>query len=105
MEWYWSLLLLLGSFFLLVALGLPVVFAFFGVNAIFLWAYMGSAGFHLMIDGIYGSLSVFVLLPITLFILMGEVMFRSGIATRMIDALDRSLGRLPGCLALLSVAS
>jgi tripartite ATP-independent transporter DctM subunit len=105
MEWYWSLALLLGSFFFLVALGLPVVFAFFGVNAIFLWAYMGSAGFQLMIDGIYGSLSVFVLLPITLFILMGEVMFRSGIASRMIDALDRWLGRLPGRLALLSVGS
>ena len=105
MEWYWSLALLLGSFFLLVALGLPVVFAFFGVNVIFLWVFMGSAGLELMIDSIYGSLSVFVLLPITLFILMGEVMFRSGIATQMIDALDRWLGRLPGRLALLSVGS
>ena len=105
MEWYWAFLLLMGSFFLLIALGIPVVFAFFGVNILFLWVFMGDAGLDLMIDSIYGSLSVFVLLPITLFILMGEILFRSGIALKMIDTLDRWLGRLPGRLALLSVGS
>jgi tripartite ATP-independent transporter DctM subunit len=66
---------------------------------------MGDAGLELLIDSIYGSLAVFVLLPITLFILMGEVLFRSGIAMQMVDTLDRWLGRLPGRLALLAVGS
>ena len=105
MEWYAAFLLLMGSFFALIVLGVPVVFAFFSVNIFFLWIFMGEAGLELMIDSIYGSLSVFVLLPITLFILMGEVLFRSGIAMQMIDTLDKWLGRLPGRLALLSVAS
>lgn len=105
MEWYWSFLLLMGSFFGLIILGVPVVFAFFGVNVVFLTVLMGDPGLELLIDSIYGSLSVFVLLPITLFILMGEVLFRSGVAMRVVDAVDKWLGRLPGRLALLAVGS
>ena len=104
-EWYVALLLLMGSFFLLVILGIPIVFAFLGVNIFFLGLFMGEAGFELLISSVYGSLSIFVLLPITLFILMGEVLFRTGVAMKMIEALDTWLGRVPGRLALLSVAS
>jgi tripartite ATP-independent transporter DctM subunit len=105
MEWYWAFALIMGSFFLLIVLGVPVVFAFFAVNLVFLQVFMGDAGLELLIDSIYGSLAVFVLLPITLFILMGEVLFRSGIAMQMVDTLDKWLGRLPGRLALLAVGS
>jgi tripartite ATP-independent transporter DctM subunit len=104
-EWYTAFALLMASFFALVLLGIPVVFAFFGVNVIFLGYFMGSAGFELLIDSVYGSLSVFVLLPITMFILQGEILFRTGLVTRMIDALDSWLGSVPGRLALLAVGS
>jgi len=40
-----------------------------------------------------------------MFVLLGEVMFQSGMGFRMIDVLDKWLGRLPGRLGLLSVAS
>ncbi len=106
MEWYWSLTLIMGSFFALLFVGVPVVFSFFAVNIVGMYLLMGGiAGVEQMINSAYGGLTVFVLLPITLFILMGEVMFRAGVATRMIDALDKWLGNLPGRLALLSVAS
>jgi len=104
-EWYVAFFLLMGSFFSLVLLGVPVVFSFFGVNIVFLGYFMGSAGFELFIDSVYGSLSNFVLLPITLFILMGEILFRTGIATRMIEALDTWLTEIPGRLSLLAVGS
>ena len=103
MEWYTAFSLLMASFFALVLLGLPVVFAFFGTNVIFLGYFMGAAGFELLIDSVYGSLSVFVLLPITMFILQGEILFRTGLVTKMIDALDGWLGSVPGRLALLAV--
>src|SRR5260370_41297469 len=96
MEWYAAFSLLMASFFVLVLLGLPVVFAFFGTNVIFLGYFMGAAGFELLIDSVYGSLSVFVLLPITMFILQGEILFRTGLVTKMIDALDSWLGSVPG---------
>jgi tripartite ATP-independent transporter DctM subunit len=34
---------------------------------------------------------------------MGEIMFHSGVAPKMMDVLDKSLGRLPGRLSLLAV--
>jgi tripartite ATP-independent transporter DctM subunit len=43
------------------------------------------------------------MLPIPLFILMGEVMFRTGVAPRMIETLDKWIGRVPGRLSLLTV--
>src|SRR5260370_36885033 len=95
----------MASFFALVLLGIPVVFAFFGTNVIFLIYFMGSAGFDLLIDSVYGSLSVFVLLPITMFILQGEILFRTGLVTLMIAALDSYLASAPGRVALLAVRS
>jgi tripartite ATP-independent transporter DctM subunit len=105
MEWWVAFLLIMGSFFVLVMLAVPIVFAFFAVNVVFVLIIQGRAGLELMVDGIYGSLTVFTLLPITLFILMGEVLFRSGIAFKMIDTIDQWLGNLPGRLSLLAVAS
>ena len=105
MEWYTAFSLLMASFFVLVLLGVPVVFAFFGTNVIFLGYFMGAGGFELLIDSVYGSLSVFVLLPITMFILQGEILFRTGLVTKMIDALDSWMGAVPGRLALLAVGS
>jgi tripartite ATP-independent transporter DctM subunit len=49
------------------------------------------------------SLSRFTLLPITMFVLLGQVMFRSGMGMNMLDALGKWLGRLPGRLALIAV--
>ena len=106
MEWYWSIALILGALFTLLFVGVPVVFAFFAVNIVGMFLLMGGeAGLEQMVNSAYGSLTVFVLLPITLFVLMGEVMFRAGVAARMIDALDKWLGNLPGRLSLLAVAS
>ena len=99
------LLLLMGTFFLLVLLGIPIVFAFLGVNVFFLGLFMGEAGFELLIDSVYGSLSVFVLLPITMFILQGEILFRTG----LVDEDDRGsrqlAGAVPGRLSLLAVGA
>ena len=105
MEWWVAFLLIMGAFFVLVMLAVPIVFAFFAVNIVFVVFLQGEAGLELMIDGIYGSLTTFTLLPITMFILMGEVLFRSGIAFKMIDTIDQWLGNLPGRLSLLAVAS
>jgi tripartite ATP-independent transporter DctM subunit len=105
MEWYTAFSVLMATFFVLILLGVPVVFAFFGTNVLFLGYFMGAAGFELLIQSVYGSLSVFILLPITMFILQGEILFRTGLVTRMIDALDGWLGPVPGRLSLLAVGA
>jgi tripartite ATP-independent transporter DctM subunit len=49
------------------------------------------------------SVQSFALLPIPLFILMGEIMFYTGVAARAIDAVDRLIARVPGRLSLVAI--
>ncbi len=85
--------------------GLPIAFSFMTINLVgvfFLWG--GISGLQQLILSIFESVTFFALLPVPLFILMGEVLFQSGMGTRMLDALDRLLGNLPGRLSLVAVA-
>ena len=68
-----------------------------------LWG--GEAGLSQLILSLRTAVATFILVPIPMFILMGEVMFQSGMGMSMIDALDKWLGRLPGRLGLLSVGA
>jgi len=104
LEWQLYLLLILGGLLVVMASGMPIAFCFMIVNfigAFFLWG--GQVGLEQLITSILASVSSFTLLPVPLFILMGEIMFHSGVAPRMIDATDKILGRLPGRLSLLAV--
>lgn len=86
-------------------LGMPVAISFLiadVLGAYFLWG--GTAGFSQLILSIRDSITSFNLLPVPLFILMGEVMFQSGVAPRMMRTVDMWLGRLPGRLGLVAVA-
>lgn len=58
-----------------------------------------------IMTSIFVSVGNFALLPLPLFILMGEVMFYSGIGPQMIDALDKWVGRLPGRLSFEAVGA
>jgi tripartite ATP-independent transporter DctM subunit len=87
-----------------MATGMPVAFTFLFVSIIGVYTlFGGEAGLRLLIPSIRDSVAIFVLLPMTSFILMGEIMFQSKMAPDMLDALDKWLGRLPGRLGLLAV--
>ena len=104
MEWYWILCLIFCALMGLFLIGVPVAFAFLFINIVgvyLLWG--GEAGLSQLVLSVYRSVSTFSLLPVPLFILMGEVMFRAGIAPKMMDTLDTWLGRIPGRLSMLAV--
>jgi tripartite ATP-independent transporter DctM subunit len=63
----------------------------------------GERGVVLMLDNGFGALSRFALVPIPLFLLMGELFFHTGLGARMFNAIDRLLGRLPGRLSYVTV--
>lgn len=89
----------------MMATGLPVAFCFMTVTllgALALWGF--DAGSAMFIHNAFNSISKFLLLPISMFMLMGQIMFLTGIGLRMLDVMDKWLGQLPGRLALLSVA-
>ncbi|MGE4013992.1 MAG: TRAP transporter large permease subunit [Alphaproteobacteria bacterium] len=106
MIWYVSLILLLVGFMALLALGLPVAFAFLSVNIVGAAYYMGGeAGLGLLVRNAYDAITNISLAPIPLFILMGELMYHSGLAGRAIEAVDKLIARVPGRLSLVAVVS
>ena len=106
MEWQVILLLIFVGLLVLMATGMPIGFCFMLINVIGVMIFFGGAvGLEQLIDSIFTSLATFALLPVPLFILMGEIMFHSGVALIVMDIMDKWLGRLPGRLALLAVAS
>ncbi len=104
MEWFESLGLLIGSILVLMAIGMPVALAFLAANVIGAWLFMGAArGVTLMLNNGFGSLTNFALVPIPLFLLMGEIFFHTGLGARMFNAIDKLLGRLSGRLSYVTV--
>ena len=103
--WWWDFAFICGLLFLFMATGMPVAFAFLAVNVIGAWVYWGgSAGITQMVLAVQDSVASFSILPVPLFILMGEVLFRSGLAAKLMDVIDAWLGRVPGRLSLMAVA-
>lgn len=106
MEW-WLILLFFGvALAVLLASSLPVAFCFMVINLIGVFIFWrGTAGLEQLILSMHAAVSTFVLLPVPLFVLMGVVLFHSGMGFKAIDVLDGWMGRLPGRLGLLAVAS
>ena len=104
MEWFESLALLLGSILVLMAIGMPVALAFLAANIVGAWFFMGGAkGITLLLNNGFGGLTNYALVPIPLFLLMGEIFFHTGLGARMFNAIDRLLGKLPGRLSYVTV--
>lgn len=107
MEWWVFLLAFLGGLFLLLLLRVPIAFAMLGVGMVAAWFQFGGgaeAALRQLSLSAYNSVNSFVLTPIPLFILMGEVLFQAGVARDALNVLDRQLGRIPGRLAVMTTA-
>ena len=106
MEWYLVLLIMFGGLFVLMSAGMPVAFSFLVMSLVGSAVYLGGhAGLHQLIYGSMQSVMSFTLLPVPLFIFMGELMFATRLGLLAIDTLDALMGRLPGRLSLLSIGS
>ncbi|WP_165492069.1 TRAP transporter large permease [Egibacter rhizosphaerae] len=105
MEWPLLLAAFLGALIILLLLRVPVAIALLGVNLVgVVWLFGWDAGTRQLVLSVQGGLSTFVLSPVPLFILMGEVLMASGLASRALSAVERSMGRLPGRLGLVTTA-
>jgi len=97
---------MLGGSTVLLLAGLPVAFTFIAVNiagaAIWLG---GEPGVQQLARNSVVSIATFSLTPIPLFILMGEVLFHTGIAVKVIDGVERLIAQVPGRLAVVAVVA
>lgn len=104
MDWATTLAIVFGALLALMAIGVPIAFAFLAINVVGAYLFWnGAAGLGQLVMSVYDSVTTFALLPVPLFVLMGELMFRSGIAGRLMDVLDSWIGRLPGRLSVMAV--
>jgi len=104
MSWPLVFGAMVGGIAVLMAMGFPVAFAFLTANVIgALFFFGGIAGISQVLINAKSAIAIFTFIPIPLFILMGELFFRTGLAARVFDALDKVLGRLPGRLCYLTV--
>ncbi len=104
-EWYEIAAFLVGMVIALMLLGIPVAFAFLTANIVGAMIFMGGLdAMPQIVANAVESVTIFALIPVPLFIIMGELFFHTGLAVRVFDALDRCFGRLPGRLAYITVA-
>jgi tripartite ATP-independent transporter DctM subunit len=106
MAWEVAAFILLGGVTALILLGPPVGFAFLAINILGAVLYLGGEpGLKQLVRNAISSLNNFSLTPIPFFILMGEVLFHTGVAMKAIDAVDRAIRRVPGRLAIVAIVA
>jgi tripartite ATP-independent transporter DctM subunit len=106
MLWWQTLALLFGVLTLLLLLGLPAGFAFLAINLLGAVVYLGGEpGLMQVVRNSVASITNFSLTPIPFFVLMGEVLFHTGVAMKAIDAFDNVIWRVPGRLSVIAVVA
>lgn len=108
MEW-WVILsaglcLLLATFMT----GVPIFVAFLAINITGVLVVLGQPGFGMVANSIFETTNIADLSAIPLFILMGELLFRSGTIDILFDSVDKLVGRVQGrqyvlCIALSTI--
>lgn len=92
--------LLFGSLIVVLVFGLPLAFTLGGVAAVFTFLLWGPQGLTMIVYKTFGGMCQFILVAIPMFIFMGLMLERSGVADNLYSAMDRWLASLKGGLAI-----
>src|SRR5919198_33340 len=85
-------------------LGVPVAIAFFATNIVAALLFMGGGiAIAQIINNGFGAMTNFALVPIPMFLLMGELFYHTGLATKCFNAADKLLGNVRGRLAYVTL--
>ena len=96
MEWYFTLLAGIMILFVLFLSGAPIFLAFLFAILIGVYFIIGPFGFPMFVNSILDTATTTSLASIPLFILMGELLFRSGTMDVLFDSIDKLVGRVRG---------
>jgi len=99
----WITIIFFGAMLLVLVTGFPVAFGLGGVSlalAFFLW---GPESLAMGLTGAVVTVQFTVLVAIPFFLLLGMMMYNSGIADDLYTAFQYWLAPIPGCLAAASV--
>ena len=98
-----ELLVLFGALLALLVIGVPVGFALFG-SALACFLAMGIPPV-VAVQRVASGISVFTLMAIPFFIFAGDLMYRAGIAERLVRVADAAIGRVRGGLGIVDVGA
>ncbi len=93
-------IILFFSIFLLILYGYPVAFTLGGISILYALCFLDAASLSALPPRIMGIMSNYVLLAVPLFIFMGIMLERSGIAERLLETMAVLFGRVRGGLAI-----
>ncbi len=103
MEWHVILIVSFSVILLLMGAGLPVFVSFFIANLAGVLMVIGPRGFGMFSNSVYDTLSAENFATVPLFILMGEILFRSGSVEVLSKAVDVVVGKVRGRMYLLVI--
>lgn len=95
--------LMIGGFFLMIILGMPIAFAM-GSSAL-LYIMIENIPLSMVAQRFFSNSQSFAFLAIPFFILAGNLMVHGNIAKRIIDLADSMVRQLPGGLGCVSVVT
>jgi tripartite ATP-independent transporter DctM subunit len=93
-------LLLFLTIFLLILYGYPVAFTLGGVSLLYAICFLDPVAFSALPPRIMGVMSNYVLLAVPLFIFMGIMLEKSGLAERLLETMAMLFGKRRGGLAI-----
>lgn len=99
----WALIMF-AALFILLLVGFPVAFTLGAVALGFGSIFLGLDFFDLLPLRIWGIMTNFTLLAVPLFVFMGVILEKSGIAEELLETMGRLFGRVRGGLAISVVA-
>lgn len=106
----WWAVLTVGLTLLLACFmsGMPIFVAFLLINLVGVLIILGQPGFGMVANSIFETTNFADLSAIPLFIMMGEILFRSGSIDILFDSVDKLVGKVKGrqyvlCIALSTI--
>jgi len=93
-------ILLFALVFLFLLGGYPVAFTLGGLSVVFGLLTFGADFFYLLPLRVYGTMNNYVLMAVPLFVFMGMMLEKSGIAENLLETMALLFGRFKGGLAI-----
>ena len=106
MNWIEASIIMFGGLVALMSLGLSVALGFLAINIVAALMFLGGEqGLSQLARNAVQSVTSFSLTPIPFFVLMGEVLFHSGVALKAIDAFSLLIRKVPGRLSVIAIVA
>ena len=93
-------IILFISIFLLILYGFPVAFTLGGISTIYALCFLDPSDFSMLPSRIMGTMTNVVLLAVPLFVFMGIMLEKSGLAESLLETMAMLFGKMKGGLAI-----